>query len=352
MCGNHSSNKGGMTSVISQIINNNWTDKNIKIKFIPTYYPGNNLTKMLYFCFSYIRILFNFIFLKPDIVHMHMSYKGSFTRKNYIHKLCKRFNINDVVHLHGGYFEEWYENSNDKLKRQIRQLLAECSCCIVLGEYWEGVVKRLAPKAEVVIIRNAIKIPLHTVKWNNEQCKLLFIGVLVPVKHIEDLLMAVKILKSSNLWNEKKLLIMGTGVEEKKLKACCAEFDIENEVEFLGWVSGDEKNNIIRNCQISVLSSYNEALPLSILESISYGMPVVATDVGDIASAVHNGENGYLVKPGDVNGIAEYLNKIMGNKYLWSKLSENSRMIAEKMFSDDVFFEKLYRIYSNTKHKI
>ena len=60
MCGNHPTNKGGMTSVIEQILDYDWKEKGIMIKFMPTFFPGNNIQKGIYFIYSYFRILFSY----------------------------------------------------------------------------------------------------------------------------------------------------------------------------------------------------------------------------------------------------------------------------------------------------
>ena len=95
-----------------------------------------------------------------------------------------------------------------------------------------------------------------------------------------------------------------------------------------------------------VLPSYNEGLPIAILEAISYGMPVVSTNVGDIASAVENDKNGYLIEPGDVESLANSLKKIFENKEKYMEMSNESRMIAECRFSDEKYFYDVKSIYS------
>ncbi len=118
MVGNHPRNKGGMTSVIAQYKSCKWKKHNIDIRFIPTFMPGNVLIKSLYYVFASIRILINFLFWRPDIVHMHMSYKGSFYRKYIIQKMCIFFKIKNIIHLHGSEFEKWYQESDKKTQKK------------------------------------------------------------------------------------------------------------------------------------------------------------------------------------------------------------------------------------------
>ena len=134
MCGNHPTNKGGMTSVISLIKNHNWEAENIEFDFLPTYMPGNKLKTMLYFAQAYMKVCFRFLTNKPDVFYTHMSYKGSFTRTKALHRLCKMFKIRDIIHLHGSEFQKWYESCDATKQSQISNLITDCDSFIVLGE--------------------------------------------------------------------------------------------------------------------------------------------------------------------------------------------------------------------------
>lgn len=346
MCGNHPSNKGGMTSVISQMLSHDWKSEDIAVKFIPTFYPGSAVKKSAYFALSYFKILFSFIADKPDIVHMHMSYRGSFQRKYLIHRLCKAAKIKDVIHLHGSEFEKWFNTLKPSKQNKVRRLLRECDAFIVLGDKWSNVIKKIEPQTSTVIVNNAVKIPEETVKWNDDCCNILYMGVLIPRKGLFDLLNALLLLKQQNKLSGKRVIIAGTGADEKKLKEYCEENGLLENVVFAGQAAGEEKTRLLRESQVTVLPSYNEGLPISILEAVSYGMPVVSTDVGDISAAVHNGVNGYLIQPGDTEALAEKLNEAC-QKERFVKMSVESRSIAETAFSDEIFFNKIISCYSD-----
>ena len=344
MCGNHPSNKGGMTSVIEQIREYDWEKEGIELYFIPTFKPGNVFEKTLYFCIAYIKIFFFLLFQKPDLVHMHMSYKGSFTRKYMIHRLCVLFEIKDVIHLHGSEFKAWYDMSTAKKKNKIRRLLNEANFFIVLGEKWRKIILEIEPKTNIYVISNGIAIPQETVVWNENKLNLLFLGVLIPRKGVVDLLKAVLKIKDYILTNNIKLQIAGTGECEDELKKFTKEYDMSSFVHFCGWTSGEKKQKLLKSCQIMVMPSYNEGLPISLLEAISYGMPIIATDVGDISSVVKNNDNGILIEPGN---IEELYNAILtvSKKDIFEKMSRKSREIAWNN-SIELFYYKLLKIYN------
>ena len=107
MCGNHPTNRGGMTSVISQIREHDWEKEGVNLRFIPTYLPGNHLVKTAFFIKAYFRIRQVMKNDRPEILHVHMSYKGSFTRASYLHRLCMV-----TVCIYSVYCRESYELSN------------------------------------------------------------------------------------------------------------------------------------------------------------------------------------------------------------------------------------------------
>lgn len=96
-----------------------------------------------------------------------------------------------------------------------------------------------------------------------------------------------------------------------------------------------------------VLPSYNEGLPMAVLEAMSYGLPIVSTKVGDIPVAVKDGVNGYIVEPGDIVALKDSLQKMLSmNDKEWQKFSDNSRKITEDSFNDKDYYKKIAEAYT------
>lgn len=348
MVGNDPSVKGGITSVISQMISHDWSEDGIDMKFIPTYVETNNFKKILFFANAYRKIEKEIKTNRPDIVHIHMSYKGSFTRKFLIHKLCKKNNIPDIIHLHGSEFKKWFDEVDEKKKREIRALLREAKAFIILGEKWNKVIKEIEPLSNTVVVSNTVRIPEETVEWE-EPFKVLFLGVLIKRKGVSDLLKATKILKDDLGEHKFKIVIAGSGTEEENLKDESHSLAIDDVVDFVGWTDGEKKTELLRTCQMLVLPSYNEGLPIAILEAMSYGMPIVSTDVGDISTAVTDGENGYLVEPGNNGALSERLKLLITNFNYWKMASAKSKNLCRNRFDESIFFETISNLYMGMK---
>lgn len=347
MIGNHESVHGGITSVIKQILGHEWTEGEVDIRFLPSYKGGNNVQKILYFLGAvkqYKSILKKDL---PDLVYMHMSHHGSFDRASALQKIAKKHNIPTVVHLHGSEFKKYYDECSDKKRKVISGFFEDCGAVITLGTLWKQYIRSIAPKAKIHVLNNSIHIPQQTVTQEQAEVNVLFLGVLIQRKGVADLLQAVK-----KLVDGKKLEgisvrfhIGGTGSEEETLKQYVRENSLENYVVFLGWLDGVKKKNALETNQVLILPSYNEGLPIAILEAISYGMPVIATNVGSIAEAVLEGENGFLVDPGDVDGYENALQRLITDYPLRQSMAKKSRDLAEKQYDEKKYFVKLAEIF-------
>ena len=184
MVGNDPSVKGGMTSVIVQLLSYDWDAHGIHMSFIPTYIEGNPVRKVLFFAKSLLHIrkqLKRFNPHRPDVVHIHMSYRGSFVRARIIHQMCKCANVPDIVHMHGSEFSKWFSSCREKKQRQIREFLSEVNRVIVLGDSWKKRIQSIEPDTTIQVVHNSVKIPeLDKInQWNNTTFQVLYMGVLI-----------------------------------------------------------------------------------------------------------------------------------------------------------------------------
>ena len=343
MVGNSSTVKGGITTVINQFRNYNFQNYNIKLKFIPTYKDTNNLFKILYFFIAYIKIFIECIIDRPNIIHIHMSYKGSFSRAYFVQKLAMIFHIKNIIHLHGSEFKKWYESVDEAKKLKIKKLLINADQFIVLGKQWYTIIKNIEPKTKIIILNNSVKIPSETVKYKDKKT-ILFLGVLIKRKGVHDLIEALNKTNDKNI----EVLIAGSGEEELNLKNMVTKYNIKN-VKFLGWIDNAEKEKLLLKSQFMILPTYNEGLPMSILEAMSYGVPVISTYVGDISTVVEDAKNGFLYNSGDVKILTQILKKSFEiTESEWKKLSKNARETIINDFSEENYFKNIIKIY-NTK---
>ncbi|MGN0358875.1 MAG: glycosyltransferase family 4 protein [Blautia sp.] len=344
MMGSQPSVKGGMSSVVMQLLQHDWA-YDIEIRYMATHISGTVMKRCLIFAKSYVQLLFLLIFRgeKIDVLYLHMSYKGSFSRKYMIYKLAHIFKKKVILHLHGSEFQRYYDNADTGRKKRICELLEGSSRVIVLGEYWRRLIQNIAPEASIEVIPNAVAIPDNVTSWNDQSVQLLYLGVLIPRKGVQDLLDAMRILNDKGLISLRniRLVLGGIGDEMTALQEQCRRLHIEKYVEFAGWVDGETKKRLLRTSQCLILPSYNEGLPVAILEALSYGVPVVSTDVGSIRDAVREGISGHLVSPHVPEEIAAAILDITDRKENWLRYSAQARSLAVQTFDETLFFDRI-----------
>ncbi len=351
MVGNSQSVKGGITTVIEQFLSYDWNSHDINFKFIPTYKDNNNLVKILFFIYSYIKILFYIVFKRPDVVHIHMSYKGSFNRAYMIQKIAIRFKIKNIIHLHGSEFKKWYDSCNEKKQKKIKEFIRKSYKFIVLGNEWKERIISIEPSANVVVVNNTVSIPEESTFYSTDKLRFLFLGVLIKRKGVHDLLEAINGIPREKL-NNVEFIIAGTGDEELNLLNKSKKYNLEKYVNFIGWTDKEKKWQLLQECQCMILPSYNEGLPMAILEAMSYGMPIIATKVGDIPEAVIDSFNGYLFNAGDIDSLKQIIIDFISlNKNEWNKLSSNSKELATEKFSSKEYIETFLVLYSKNNER-
>ncbi len=177
----------------------------------------------------------------------------------------------------------------------------------------------------------------------NETPRILFLGRLDYEKHIHNLLKAVAMLpKKLNTQVE----IVGDGGERKHLEDLALELGIAKQVKFLGHITEEELPKAYERATVFAMPSIAELQSIATMEAMASGRPVVAANAMALPHLVHDGDNGYLFEPDDVQQFADRLKKILtADQVELDRLSENSLHLIQ---SHDIertlsIFEGLYR---------
>ena len=126
---------------------------------------------------------------------------------------------------------------------------------------------------------------------------------------------------------DSKLIICGKGPDSKRLMKKIDRFGVSDKVEMKGWVSEEEKDSLMSGCQMFVMPSLYESYGLAALEIMSYGRPVVCTDVNGLPDTVKDG--GVYVRPKDAKSLADAVNSLLSDKDRRIELGRNARKVAE-----------------------
>lgn len=146
--------------------------------------------------------------------------------------------------------------------------------------------------------------------------------------------------------------IAGTGVAENELKKYTRELGLSN-VEFLGFVSGEKLLNIVSAAYFTMVpSEWYENNPLSVIESLALGTPVIGSDIGGIPELIVGGKNGFLHKPKDEQSLSEALQCAEGlSREEYESFCTFSVDMAREFFDNRVYYQKLIKLYEQITQK-
>lgn len=343
----YKNSKGGIGSVLEVYASHFDT-----FKFVATY-PAEKSDVVFYrlsvFVLSLIKICYILINDKNiKIVHIHGSHRGSILRKSIIFFIAKKiFKKVVIYHSHSSELKEFYYTSNFIIKKIIKFLFSQVDLIICLSNQWNTFFLSNFKVKNICILENIVEYPSDPIKTSKEKLtliKFLFLGLIGNRKGIFDLLSVLKDHKPS--FENKTLFLIGGNGEIHRLKSFINKHDLGNLVRYEGWVTGDKKKTLLTSSHVYILPSYNEGLPISILEAMSYGKPIISTDVGGIPEVVKDNINGFLIKPGDKESLYNKMMFFINNPNEIEAMGKASEKIIEPYYADNVI-EKLKNIYTN-----
>lgn len=178
---------------------------------------------------------------------------------------------------------------------------------------------------------------------------ILYIGRLDPEKKVDVVLRAFSdFLDKHKLDSLSKTLfvVVGDGVDKKRLERVSKELGISKSVKFLGRVVGDDLYELYKIGDVFATASEIETQGIVLIEAAATGLPLIAVDAGAVSEVCRDNENGILLKPGDVSGIAQAFEKILGDPKLREKMSEKSIEVAAE-HSLEKTIDEFLKIYQN-----
>lgn len=335
--------QGGITTVIDLYLKYGLADY---VMFLPTYKGGNFFKKLTDYLFFFIQYLNQLIFNNDlKIVHIHASAKGSFLRKLFVLKLAKLFLKKTIFHMHSSDFNLFYDSIPQILKWLITDTLNNSDIIIALSPQWQKDLEEKCSNKNIKVLYNPTAIKEFK-KVAHDGINVLFMGILGQRKGAYDLVEACHYTKNE----QTKIRLYGDG-EVEKLKDKILNEYVGDKINVEDWIQGDDVEKAYQEADIYVLPSYNEGLPMSILEALGHGLPVISTPVGGIPEAVTEGVNGYLIEPGDVKALAEKIDFLSEDKKLREKMGKESLRIAKEKFEINLVLKNLHKIYDELLYK-
>lgn len=332
---------GGVSSVI-KLIKKMPVWNEYSCYWLGTQIQRNYAWKLWYAVKSWFVALF--IIWRYDIVHFHtVPDKICLIIQLPIFLLALVGRKKIIMHIHmGNQLNEHTKNGLFlwHLKRADR--------IVLLAKKWEHLFKEKYSviKTPTTVLYNACE-PVGFIPYENKHKSIIFAGYMDDNKAPDILLEAWTKLKDK--YPDWKVTLMGNG-DVARFKYMANEMGLQNNVEFTGYVRGQQKIDYFTKAAIFVLCSYNEGFPMVVLEAWSYGIPVISTPVGGLPEVIVENKNCCTFDFGDSDGLVERLELLINDEDLRKEMSIYEQDFVDCNFSMESVNRNIYNLYSDLCH--
>jgi glycosyltransferase involved in cell wall biosynthesis len=285
-----------------------------------------------------------------DLLHAHISYPTGLCALNW----GKRKRVPVIITCHGidviGRPEDYYGFLLDThLASKVSACLSQAPYLTIISSHLKQHLLSLGASEEAIhIIPNGV-FPenFHNTKQHaQEHPYILAMGCLHHIKGFDTLLEAFALAQEKVA--EMRLIIAGEGPDKRKLIEKSFQAKLKGKVEFLPFLRGEEKNRSLGGCRFVVCPSRYESFGMVVLEANAAGKPVLGFSVGGLRELIRHEENGWLIPPGDLVGLASGMIKLWrreicfpkahlieaANNYNWKKVVQKYISLYQSILSN------------------
>jgi glycosyltransferase involved in cell wall biosynthesis len=276
---------------------------------------------------------------RPDILHASSSKAGVLAR---LAAALDGVPIR-IFTAHGWAFGA-QSGSRSRLYRWADRLmrpLTTVTICVAERERTAGVAAHTCDAAKTVVIPNAVDVeaaPVSTV--DRPTPRIVSVGRLKAPKDFQTLARALSLLPQDSY----EALIVGDGPDRPAIQRRLRQLALEERVHLVG--ARDDVPAVLAEADVFVLSSRSEGMPVSVIEAMAAGLPVVASHVGGMSELVEDGETGFLVPPEDPTALTRVLATLLEDQALRRRLGDAGRERARREFDLDPFRRAHVELYS------
>lgn len=256
-----------------------------------------------------------------------------------------------IVHLHGGYFGTFYQNTSSLMRAIIRFALGKVSCAIVLGNNVADAFAGIVPPEKIRVVPNGIPDAFAEeaarADRNHPLPVLLYLSGLDAQKGTLNLLRALP--KVRERVGPLQAIFAGEWFSQHGKQTAdqlIQSLDLQEMVEFVGPIESDRKRELLQQANVFILPSLNEGQPYAILEAMSAGLPVVSTNVGCIPEMIRDGIEGFLIAPGEIDTLADRIVRLLADQALRETMGRAARQRFLARYIYDRFAEDVRSVFA------
>jgi glycosyltransferase involved in cell wall biosynthesis len=313
----------------------------------------SNLLSALTYYATLVRLLLR---VRPQVVHIATTYGLSFFKNGIAVALAKALRIRVVLAPHCSH--ERLLPGNSLWRAYTRFVLRRCNGLIALSKEWLTLQGSL-PHCLIDYLPNSIDLtPYRSLPrpraGDDGGVTILFLGHIGQEKGSFDLVEAARQLDGTLQTARWQVELRGETAfagELDEVQRRISELGLQERVHIGEPVFDEDKVACLAHADLLVLPSYHEGMPISLIEAMAAGLPVVATDVGGIPDLVTHGENGLLVPPGRPSDLAEALASLIGDAEIRTRMGLAGRRRALAFHDVDTQVPDLVEFHQRVANK-
>jgi glycosyltransferase involved in cell wall biosynthesis len=277
------------------------------------------------------------------VVHIHFASRGSTFRKLLLAWMTIRARRPLILHAHGGRFDQFFAGLPGVLRKVICNIFRRADCFVVLSTQWRDFYIRQCGlhAGRILVLHNPIAIPPTVpARGGRADVRFVYLGRMSAGKGCFDLLEAFSTLRPE-LRDRARLIFAGDGELEVVRERARA---LGDRVEVHGWLDHEARNAVLEAGDVFVLPSYAEGVPMSLLEAMAYGLPVITTAVGGIPDIVADRCEGLVIRPGDIPALQAAMTRMIEDEPFRILIGRYARSRAQT-FDVEKYSADLVRVY-------
>ena len=279
-----------------------------------------------------------------DILHVLSTAGFGFFRNTFHIQLAKRHGVKTVFHLLG-QIDDLYNHGGDSMKRLVSYSLNRADVHIVQSPQLANVVRKMTVRPVYPILNgvptDALRPPDLFAHSMGSDLVIITVGYLGFQKGTYDIIEAVSQLIKQHPNITFKFV---GGGEIEHFQKLVASKKLEDRIQFIGVVDDQTRTELLQQADIFLLPSHAEGQPIALLEAIAAGLPVISSTVGSIPEVVKE-NNGFLVTPGDIEGIVRALEKLVVDQALREQLGRFNVEEAARQYALPRVFDEIQTVY-------
>jgi glycosyltransferase involved in cell wall biosynthesis len=333
--------------VISNFSENNFSEKNIEkfklfcsendIKIVDIKIPRSPLK--LFDFFSALHKTVNYAIVKNSkLIHGHTPIGGIIARL-----VAKKLDILSIYTVHGYHFHRTSGIFSWLFFYPIERLTAFKNCIAVTINQQDYLV------ADKMGYKNVYKISgvgvsinqssIETLVSRSDHIKLIAVGELNKNKNHS---LLIKLVQKMRYKYNLKLLIIGEGNHRRKIERLIDKYGLHEQVELIGYV--DDVQDRLVHSDIFILPSYREGLSKALMESMSAGLPILASNIRGNEDLIEDGSGGYLFDPKNLSDLISKFECLVKNKSQWGKMGLFNKNTIQ-LYSQEIVNNQMLQIY-------